>query len=49
MMGVLCGGPGYISIDKQYVLENTTILDYTLKKKSQWIAYHFIRDGAAQD
>ena len=31
------------------MLANTTIPDSTLKKKSQSIAYHFIREGVARD
>ena len=49
MMGIPCEGPAYISGDNQYVLENTTISDSTLKKKSQSIAYNFIHEVAAQD
>ena len=49
MMGIPCNGPVYISGDNQSILANTTIPDSTLKKKSQSIAYHFIREGAAWD
>ena len=35
--------------NNQSVLANTTIPDSTLKKKSQSIAYHFVREGAARD
>jgi hypothetical protein len=49
MMGVPCDGPAYIKGDNQSVLANTTIPDPTLKKKSQSIAYHFVREGAARD
>ena len=31
------------------MLNNTTIPDSTLKKKSQSIAYHMIREGVARD
>ena len=31
------------------MLANTTIPDSTLKKKSQTIAYHFVREGVAWD
>ena len=48
MMGIPCEGCAYISGDNQSILENTTIPDSTLKKKSQIIAYHFIRKGATQ-
>ena len=48
-MGIPCEGLAYISGDNQSVLENMTILYSTLNKKSQNIAYHFIREGAARD
>ena len=31
------------------MLANTTIPDSTLRKKSQSIAYHFVREGSARD
>ena len=49
MMGIPCEGPAYILGDNQSVLANTTIPDSTLKKKSQSIAYHFVREGSARD
>ena len=49
MMGIPCEGPAYIYGDNQSVLANTTIPDSTLKKKSQSIAYHFVREGVAKD
>ena len=49
MMGIPCNEPDYIEADNQSVLYNTTIPDSTLKKKSQSIAYHMIREGAARD
>ena len=49
MMGIPCDGPSYIFGDNQSVLANTTIPDSTLKKKSQSIAYHFVREGSARD
>lgn len=49
MMGIPCEGPVYIEGDNQSVLANTTIPDSTLKKMSQSIAYHFVREGAARD
>ena len=48
-MGIPCEGPAYIYGDNQSVLANTTIPDSTLKKKSQSIAYHFVREGSARD
>ena len=49
MMGIPCTAPAYIFGDNQSVLANTTIPDSTLKKKSQSIAYHFVREGCARD
>ena len=49
MMGIPIIGPVYIYGDNQSVLANTTIPDSTLKKKSQSIAYHFMREGSAWD
>ena len=49
MMGIPCEGPAYIEADNQSVLANTTIPDSTLKKKSQSIAFHMIREGVSCD
>ena len=49
MMGIPCDGPAYIEADNQSVLANTTIPDSTLKKKSQSISYHMVREGVARD
>jgi len=43
MMGIT-----YVFGDNQSVLANTTAPDSTLKKKSNAIAYHFIREGCAR-
>ena len=48
-MGIPVIGPTYIHGDNQSVLANTTVPDSQLKKKSQSIAYHFIREGVARD
>ena len=49
MMGIHVNGPTFVKGDNQSVLCNTTIPDSTLKKKSQSIAYHFVREGVARD
>jgi hypothetical protein len=49
MMGIPVNGPCYICGDNQSVLANTTEPGSTLKKKSQSIAYHFLREGVAND
>ena len=43
MMGIPCVGPAYIHGDNQSVLASCGIPDSILKKKSQSIAYHFVR------
>ena len=49
MMDIPLNGPALIRGDNQSVLANTTIPDSTLKKKSQSIAYRFVREGVARD
>ncbi len=49
MMGIPCVGPAYIHGDNQSVLASCGIPDSILKKKSQSIAYHIVREGAARD
>ena len=49
MMGIPCVLPSYVYGDNQSVLANTTVPESTLKKKSQSIAYHFVREGCARD
>lgn len=48
-MGIAVDVPAFIYEDNQLVLYNTTIPISTLKKKSQSIAYHFVREGVARD
>lgn len=49
MMGIHIDGPCYIQGDNQSVLANTSVPESTLKKESQSIAYHFVREGVARD
>jgi hypothetical protein len=49
MMGIALNGPCFICGDKQSVLANTKESGSTLNKKSRSIAYHFIREGVAND
>ena len=49
MMGIPIYGPVYIFGDNQSVLNNTSIPESQLKKKSQSIAYHFICEGVCRD
>ena len=48
-MGIRVLGPTYIYGDTQSVLYNTTIPESTLKKKSQSLCYHFVREGVARN
>jgi len=49
MMGIPVVGPANIYGDNQSVLANTSLPDSALKKKSQSIAFHFVREGVARD
>jgi hypothetical protein len=49
MMGIPVDMPTYIYGDNQSVLANVTGPDSVLKKKSNSIAYHFVREGCARD
>jgi hypothetical protein len=46
MMDISCEEPTFVYGDNQSVLFNTSIPESTLKKKSQSIAYHFVREGS---
>ena len=48
MMGIPVVETTFVYGDNKSVLCNTSIPDSTLKKKSQSIAYHFVREGAAR-
>jgi len=49
MRGITVDEPAYVFGDNQSVLANTTAPGSTLKKKSNAIAYHFVREGCARD
>ena len=49
MMYIQCDLPAFIYGDNQYLLANKTIPHLMLKKKSNSIAYHFVREGNARD
>ena len=49
MMDIPVNGLCYIQGDNQSVLANTSNPGSMLKKKSQSIAYHFVREGVAWD
>ncbi len=46
-MGIPCDDPTYIYGDNQSVLKNSSMPDSMLKKKSNSIAYNFVREGVA--
>ena len=47
MMGVPVELPAYIKGDNMSLIKNSSIPESTLKKKSNSIAYHFVRERAA--
>ncbi len=49
MMGITVDEPAFVFGDNQSVLANTTSPGSTLKKKSNAIEYHFVREGCARD
>jgi hypothetical protein len=48
-MGVMVDEPAYVFGDNQSVLANTNAPGSTLKKKSNTIGYHFVREDCARD
>ena len=48
-MGIKVDEPAFVFGDNKSVLYNTTDPGSTLKKKSNAIAYHFVREGVARD
>ena len=49
MFGIPVGEPAFVYGDNQSVLVNSSVPASTLKKKSQLIAFHFVREGCAAD
>ena len=49
MFGIPVEEPSYMYGDNQSVLAVSTRTEYTLNKKAQSIAFHFIREGCAAD
>ena len=49
MMGVPIAGATNVLVDNQSVVYNTTLPSSTLKKKSNAIAYHYVRENVAAD
>jgi hypothetical protein len=49
IMDIPVTGQAYILGENKSVLCNTALPDSTLKKNSQSIEYHFVREGAVRD
>ena len=49
MIGIPIDFPTYILVDNQYVLCNTYKPHSSLKKKSSYIAFHFVCEGTVKD
>jgi hypothetical protein len=49
MMGIPIDGPSYVYGDNMSVLHTTSNPESTLKKKSNSIAYHLVRESVAMD
>ena len=49
IMDIPCQGQAYVYGDNQLVLYNRSIPELMLKKKSQSIAYHFLREERARN
>jgi hypothetical protein len=47
MMGVPLDGPAHVKADNMSVVKNSSIPESVLKKKSNSIAYHYVRERAA--
>ena len=49
MMGVPLGRPAHVRIDNMSVVNNTSRPESTLRKKSNAVAYHFVRKNVASE
>lgn len=47
MMGVPVSGHAHMRVDNMSVVKNTTMPESSLKKKSNAIAFHFVRENVA--
>jgi ABC-type iron transport system FetAB ATPase subunit len=47
MMGIPLDGPAHIKVDNMSVFHNSTKPESVLKKKSNSIAYHYVRENVA--
>lgn len=49
MMGVPIAGYAHVKVDNMSVVNNTSVPESTLKKKSNSIAFHYVRSKCAAD
>jgi hypothetical protein len=49
MMGIPLDGHAHVRVDNTSVLKNTSVPESTFKKKSNAIAYHFVREAVASE
>ena len=49
MMGIVVDGPSFVYGDNKSVLTNASVPESVLRKKSNSIAYNYIREGSASD
>eukprot|EP00980_Cylindrotheca_fusiformis_P018167 scaffold5886_cov93-Cylindrotheca_fusiformis.AAC.1 len=49
MMGIGMEGHAHVRVDNMSVVKNSSIPESTLKKKSNSIAYHYVRSRVAAD
>jgi hypothetical protein len=49
VMGILLHGYAHIKVDNMSVMKNASVPELQLKKKSNLVAYHFVRQIAAAD
>jgi outer membrane protein assembly factor BamA len=49
MMGIPLDGYTHVRADNLSVVKNSSLPEFTLKKKSNSIAYHYVRERAAAD
>lgn len=47
MMGIPLDGPTHMRVDNESVVKNTSFPESMLRKKSNSIAYHFVRESVA--
>ena len=49
MMGVPLDGPAHVRIDNMSIVNNTSRPESTLRKKSNAVSYHFVRENVASE